>query len=280
MFSFAARSVIDDQVFVNGDNDDRIAGGEETTIEKHPHQLSLRVAGNHVCGASLISPIRALSAARCVGGAPPTLCTILAGSTTRSGDANAQIRSLYRFVVHEKWNPNLSDNDNDITILFWQKPLTLGARVRPIRLPVANAAVPEGESTTTSGWGYDGTGRTIDILKVVTQPLLSDQSCNHTYDGEITPSMICSGGLKGRGGKSIANRHYEISRYLVAQKNNSDSFQFRISACYGDTGGPLVHDNTLIGISSWMEYCGRYRRYPNVYARVAFFVDWINKNIK
>lgn len=117
-------------------------------------------------------------------------------------------------MVHEKWNPNLSDNDNDITILFWRKPLTLGARVRPIRLPEAKAAVPDGQDTTTSGWGYDGTGRIIDILKVVTQPLVSDQSCNQTYDGEITPSMICSGGLEGSGGKSIADRHYEIIGYL------------------------------------------------------------------
>lgn len=46
--------------------DGRIVGGEPTTIEKHPYQLSLQYYGSHICGASIISADWALTAAHCV----------------------------------------------------------------------------------------------------------------------------------------------------------------------------------------------------------------------
>lgn len=48
--------------------------------------------------------------------------------------------------------------------------------------------------------------------------------------------------------------------------------------CEGDIGGPLVVDNTVVGISSWAYGCGL-ADYPGVYARIAAVRTWIDKNI-
>lgn len=54
--------------------------------------------------------------------------------------------------------------------------------------------------------------------------------------------------------------------------------QARNDACQGDSGGPLqiFHPNgmsTLVGVTSFGIACGS--TLPSVYARVAFYIDWI-----
>lgn len=54
-----------------------------------------------------------------------------------------------------------------------------------------------------------------------------------------------------------------------------------ISACVGDSGGPLIdNDNVLIGVVSWgLTPCGNAGA-PNVYANVGYFVNWLLQYIK
>lgn len=44
---------------------DRIVGGIETTIEKHPWQVSLQLKNEHLCGGAIISSQWVLTAAHC-----------------------------------------------------------------------------------------------------------------------------------------------------------------------------------------------------------------------
>lgn len=46
--------------------DSRIVGGDETTIEENPWQVSIQLLGLHSCGGSIISQNTIVTAAHCV----------------------------------------------------------------------------------------------------------------------------------------------------------------------------------------------------------------------
>lgn len=237
--------------FEDNIDDDKIAGGTETTIQRHPYVASLRrqkgIYDIHICGASILSTTRALSAAQCLRGAAAQF-SILAGSTLRTGDANAQIRRLIHYKNHPQHDRPLTAND--ISILFWEAPLTFGATVRPIAFPATDGAIPYGQNATLSGWGrLTQHGPYADALRAVDKTLLIKERCTLAYPGQVTADTLCAGGQRGRG------------------------------ACVGDNGGPLVHNSLLIGINSWGDLCAQ-RGLPGVYARVAHFAVWIRKYIE
>lgn len=94
-------------------------GGKPTTIERFPWQLSLRINGNHRCGASIISANRALSAAHCYR---PNLdnikdFTVLAGSTLRIGDGGSFIIGLDKYIQHPNYNNGTLENGNTQTYI-------------------------------------------------------------------------------------------------------------------------------------------------------------------
>ncbi|XP_055605841.1 chymotrypsin-1-like [Uranotaenia lowii] len=81
-------------------------------------------------------------------------------------------------------------------------------------------------------------------------------SCNHLCNGKcnqiimsarpntrIRESNICTEGRRGQG------------------------------ACRGDSGGPMIVDNQLVGLASGVVECGV--GFPDVYTRVASYLDWI-----
>lgn len=241
----------EDEIFEENfrDNEDKIVGGNETTIEKHPHQVSFRSRDRHICGGSVISATVALTAAHCLTPrAQPSVYSIMAGSTLRTGDANAQIRILSRFMRHPQFNPNRISND--VGLVFWEQPLIFGATVRAIALPQQSEAVPYGENCTVSGWGTIREGGPITvILNAVTKPIVSNEECNRAYGGRITDDMMCAG--LPEGGRD---------------------------ACQGDSGGPLLVDKAVLGVVSWGRGCAR-PGFPGVYTRVSFFTNWIRENM-
>lgn len=230
------------------ENDDKIIGGHPTTIEEHPHQISVRLNGYHKCGGSLISSTRVLTAGggHCIDtSATAANYSIFAGSTNRTDDGNptAQIRLVSHFVYHL---------NADITVMTVIAAFEFGNAIRPIRLPLQGAPIAEGTMATVTGWGrqVESIKEITEILRVVTMPIVSNVNCNKSYEMRIKDGQLCAGVPEG----------------------GRDS-------CNGDSGGPLVVDDVLHGIVSWGRGCAR-PGYPGVYTRVSHLVDWINELIE
>jgi len=164
-------------------------------------------------------------------------------------------------IIHEGYSSEASYASNDVALLRTTKPIDIkGSKgyINGICLP-DSLEDPAGWAIVT-GWGdMEEGGVNSDVLRTVKVPIVPREACNNAYDynpkdetDSIVESMICAG---------IINR----------------------DSCQADSGGPLIQRNrkgfyTLIGVVSFGEGCGR-RKFPGVYSKVAYFVDWIEKNV-
>ncbi len=240
-----------------GDVSQRVVGGEPAQPGSHPWQVGLLVAGINdnaqaqFCGGTLIAPHWVVTAAHCVdGGMTPSQVTVLPGTHSLS-DPKARRVAVKQLVVHPQWNKGT--NDYDVALLELAAPVTPGPTITPIRFATTSQEPPAGSPLTVSGWGATKQGGAGSILLMtVDVPVVPLSRCNQptSYDGDITPRMVCAG--RDEGGKD---------------------------SCQGDSGGPAVNigaEPTLVGVVSWGHGCAKPWKY-GVYTRVGAFADWIRK---
>ena len=97
-------------------------------------------------------------------------------------------------------------------------------------------------------------GKGSDILQMVKVPIIPNSVCNSHSDYKrfglkLSDGQLCAGNLTGG-----------------------------MDACQGDSGGPLACDAVLIGVVSFGYRCGE-PKFPGIYSRVAYFIDWIKSNM-
>ncbi|XP_070504854.1 trypsin-1-like [Chironomus tepperi] len=242
-----------------------IVGGENAKKDEFPHMAALGYMNIDnvfifICGGSLISDEFVLTAAHCRygGGGKPTLVRLgvwnLKIKDYDSHEFEARIKS---FIVHENYNPNLSEND--IAVIKLSKKVRLSKFIRPACLMTSTERIQDSKIIAT-GWGLTNPyyGDTSEILQKVELSLISNDECSAHYEGHnIFNTQLCAGDLKG--GKDT---------------------------CRGDSGGPLqiVSQKNkciylIIGVTSYgAAYCGGPNS-PGVYTRVSEYVDWIEQKV-
>ncbi|KAF2884423.1 hypothetical protein ILUMI_21747 [Ignelater luminosus] len=112
----------------------RVIGGKDAKIEDYPNQLSFEIFNKYNCGASLIRPNVAVTAAHCTE-----------GREVHKGDQVAKVLSM---CDHPKYNG--STVDYDVSVLLLDRPFLLGATVQTIPLQPANVDVPTGTVANVS----------------------------------------------------------------------------------------------------------------------------------
>lgn len=229
--------------------DERIIGGKDPTIDMFAWQVSLQKGNSefsHFCGGSLYRKNIVITAAHCVFNSNSARLKVRIGSTTH--DKGGQLVNVSAFKIHERYNPFTMIND--IAILRLGVPVTLGRKVKAIKL--ATKPPSDGTKAAVTGWGTTAHGDVLlpGNLKTVTVKIISNEECGSTtygYGEFIKTFMICA----------------------YAQDKD---------ACQGDSGGPLVANGYLVGVVSWGEGCALLK-YPGVYSDVAYFNSWIHKTV-
>jgi secreted trypsin-like serine protease len=232
----------------------KIVGGRPAGAGTHPFQVALLFKSRpdnflaQYCGGTLIRENVVVTAAHCSDFVTAGEVQVLPGTQDLNGTGTR--RNVRRIMIHPNWNPTTFDSD--IAIWFLRSDAS--------GIPVAGLTRRDpsvGTNLLATGWGQTESNPAFPIhLRQVQVPLVSTTNCNdaNSYNGAITPNMICAG--LDAGGKDT---------------------------CQGDSGGPLTRkkDGTfklLTGITSFGTGCAD----PNffgVYTRVSRFRAWVLNQI-
>lgn len=193
----------------------RIVGGDDTTIEENPWQISMTNFGSHRCGGSIITERKIVTAAHCVRGVLLQYVVIRVGSTLRT--SGGTLFQVSRIIEHEAYNVPTYIH-NDVALMFLATPLTFGAAVQPIQLAEMGEIIANGTLATVSGWGNTEQGGSApDILQIVTVPIWDFETCREAYENvnPVTEGMICA----GAGGIGSCQGTFVLLQWCSLQNN-------------------------------------------------------------
>lgn len=239
----------------------RIIGGDETTIEIFPYTLRLQIGRTtgrirSVCGAAIIGKEWGITAAHCFDN-PETdfdKIRVIAGTTDiKNLSTTAREHKVIEVIRHELYSGvNVESSIGaDIAVIKVSPPFIFNNAIQPVKLPERGQPIKTNFATIT-GWGdIERGGPSSSILRFVTLPKIETETCRRKYlerDIKLKRGEICYG------------------------VNDGINIQDK---CQGDSGGPLVNsDNQDIGIISWGIACGTVG-FPGIYTDIRLFRDWI-----
>ncbi|XP_057566026.1 neutrophil elastase [Hippopotamus amphibius kiboko] len=218
-----------------------IVGGQRARPHAWPFMVSLQRRGQHFCGGTLIARNFVLSAAHCLNGLNSQLVRVVLGAhNLRRREATRQTFRVQR-VFENSFDP--LSLQNDVTVLQLNRMATINSNVQVARLPAQGQGVGAGVQCVAMGWGQLGTNRP--------PPAVLQQLNVTVVTALCRPANVCT---------------------LVPRR--------RAGICFGDSGGPLVCNGLVHGIDSFIRGgCGS-GVFPDSFASVANFADWINSIIR
>lgn len=240
--------------YADDDPFNRIIKGTDAQLGEFPWQASFRKYGVHTCGAIVIGSEWALTAAHCTEKWNTVEMQIITGRLSKKNvEPTEQIANVEAYFQHENFSKDTFAND--ISLLKLEHPLDLSTPyTKAAELPTTQNQESHGYCNIT-GWGYiTPDGGYPELLQKISIPVLSNEICQRQY------------------------RHKIIEDHMICAWSSGQD------ACEGDSGGPMIcanaedSSNYLAGITSWGIGCAS-SRYPGVYTRVSYFLDWIENII-
>ncbi|KAG7301997.1 hypothetical protein JYU34_013447 [Plutella xylostella] len=231
----------------------KIVGGTAAPLGQYPYQaglvITLTTGATSVCGASLLSNTRLVTAGHCWRDLynQARMFQVVLGSTRLfSGGTRVNTNQVQTHA-----NYNLNNLNNDIAMVVIPR-INFNNNIQPI--PIAT-----GNNDFVGNWVLaSGFGRTSDsagisnnqFLSHVTLQVASNSVCAASYGSStVVASTLCTSGAGGRG------------------------------TCGGDSGGPIAVTSggrrVLVGVVSFGSSRGCAIGLPAGHARVTSFASWI-----
>lgn len=195
------------------------------------------------CGGTLVSSLKVVTAAHCVDflrGLPSLLAaTFGRADLSKKEGETIPVRSVWvQPGFRETSYKGETVEHHDLAVLTLARPL-----LDRLPLPVigADGLYPPNGSGQVYGWGTTSESDLFNNrLRQTAVPLVSDARCAQAYGSSFDRrDMVCAG----------SPQH--------------DTCQF-------DSGGPLVIQGELAGVTSWAYGCAR-PGYPGIYTRLSAF---------
>lgn len=280
-----------------------MVAGRDADIADWPGMASVQtVSGStiyHECGATMIAPEWALTAAHCVENARMESNGRAAqylegdnGQMTRFGTLAVAaglgdltvvpkdtVFAVRRIVIHPGYQPGAPEKGSDIALLriagSWDGPLMpldgLTASAGDLMQPYADIVAAGYGKLGETAQGEEGVargGRHVRAPSLVLQegyvPVVDTGICNSQIRDRINEAGLAA---------AYPGLVIDGVTQLCAGIGGSD-------ACQGDSGGPLVirkSSSTPVqaGVVSWGMGCAR-EESPGVYMRVSAFAPWVS----
>ncbi|KAG7188819.1 hypothetical protein KM043_008428 [Ampulex compressa] len=244
--------------------DGRIVGGSEAGIGEYPWQVSLQwgmiFGTSHFCGGTILKDNWILTAGHCALAVPSygNLLVKAGKHNIKKKESTEQSVKVAKMIVHENYHGGVAPYD--IALMKLASPLKFNSAVQPIDLPKEDS-LPSG-IVVLSGWGSISRTHVPNMpetLQHVNMTIVNLADCKKSVEeisgpSPLHPTNVCTGPLYAG-----------------------------ISACSGDSGGPLITKDAhpeVIGVVSWgIIPCGTPGA-PSVYTRVSAFTKWITDTMK
>lgn len=243
-----------------------IFGGVPADISEAPFTVSVEKNGEHHCGGSILNCEWIVTAAHCVSGAEntPQVFTIHAGATDQTDNSIGQRIVADQVIIHPQYQPCGSESSppkNDIALIHLSKKLFFTDNIQPIQYAPAGTTPSIGSIVSIYGWGEDAVGSGSQaILQKAALPVISNDDAGQLLIGAAQCVFSFYSPL-------IDNS------YLALYKEG-------FAAGSGDSGGPAVYNNSLVGASAFgSEPDTDKSLYPTVYSDISVLSGFIESHI-
>ena len=182
----------------------RIFGGKPASKSQFPYQAGLLLtpidpdAGHYVCGGSLISSTRVLTAAHCIKVSVAAL--VILGAINLFEDESTQVRFNVPengLVCHPDFDPNTLHND--IAMIKFPSAVKFNDYISPIALAEGTDDFV-GDTGITSGWGhFDNTQQSSSYLRFDYLKVIENWDCMMDF-ADINDDSICAQGSDNAAG--------------------------------------------------------------------------------